>query len=232
MMTAETVLARLDEVDARHAQVQQNSLDEIRELAERARVSLALARGDFDNAAVRLVTLIEHCETRGRQRVAAHLLVQSAAVDAKRGRASAAREKMLEALRRGHKLGLLRSLLDADPGVRKMIRDLAQSEALDPVLAFYVQRLESSHARVPTQGPHAPQAPDRTTATLDAEAFSEREIEVLRLLAQAMPNKKIARALGLSPETVKWYLSRLYSKLQVAGRDEAVARVRDMGWSS
>ena len=209
MMMAEAVLARLDAVDARHPQVQQNSLDEIRELAERARVGLALARGDFDNAAVRLITLIEQCETRGRQRVAAHLLVQSAAVDARRGRADAARQKLLEALRRGHKLGLLRSLLDADPGVRKMIRELAHSEALDPVLAFYVQRLESSHARVPAPGANAPQAPDRGTAKLDADMFSEREIEVLRLLAQAMPNKKIARALGLSPETVKWYLSRL-----------------------
>lgn len=52
---------------------------------------------------------------------------------------------------------------------------------------------------------------------------------MLRLLAQAMPNKKIARALSLSPETVKWYLSRIYGKLQVSGRDEAVARVRDLG---
>ncbi|MNR65448.1 HTH-type transcriptional regulator AlkS [compost metagenome] len=55
---------------------------------------------------------------------------------------------------------------------------------------------------------------------------------MLRLLAQAMPNKKIARALGLSPETVKWYLSRIYGKLRVSGRDEAVARVRDLGWDA
>ncbi len=55
---------------------------------------------------------------------------------------------------------------------------------------------------------------------------------MLRLLAQAMPNKKIARALGLSPETVKWYLSRIYGKLGVSGRDEAVARVRDLGWDT
>lgn len=31
------------------------------------------------------------------------------------------------------------------------------------------------------------------------------------------------------PRTVKWYLSRIYGKLRVAGRDEAVARVRDLG---
>ncbi|MNY77800.1 HTH-type transcriptional regulator AlkS [compost metagenome] len=55
---------------------------------------------------------------------------------------------------------------------------------------------------------------------------------MLRLLAQAMPNKKMARALELSPETVKWYLSRIYAKLGVSGRQEAVARARDLGWSS
>jgi len=73
-------------------------------------------------------------------------------------------------------------------------------------------------------------APPKTAPP--AETFNEREMDVLRLLAQAMPNKKIARALNLSPETVKWYLSRLYGKLQVSGRDEAVARVRDLDLSA
>ncbi|MNM98048.1 transcriptional regulator NarL [compost metagenome] len=43
-----------------------------------------------------------------------------------------------------------------------------------------------------------------------------------------LPNKKIARALGISPETVKWYLSQIYGKLGVKSRDEAVALVRDL----
>nr|MBA2397296.1 helix-turn-helix transcriptional regulator [Bradyrhizobium sp.] len=55
---------------------------------------------------------------------------------------------------------------------------------------------------------------------------------VMRLLAQAMPNKKIARTLGLSPETVKWHLKNIYGKLGVSSRDEAVARVRDSNWES
>jgi LuxR family maltose regulon positive regulatory protein len=36
------------------------------------------------------------------------------------------------------------------------------------------------------------------------ESLSDRELEVIHLLSQAFPNKKIARALGLSPDTVKW----------------------------
>ena len=58
------------------------------------------------------------------------------------------------------------------------------------------------------------------------EPLSERERDVLGLLVQAMPNKKIALALGLSIDTVKWHLKNIYGKLGVAGRDEAVAWMR------
>jgi LuxR family maltose regulon positive regulatory protein len=97
------------------------------------------------------------------------------------------------------------------------------------VLAFYVERLQAARTR-PKARPAEPAM--KAGAPGELAEFSEREIEVLRLLAQAMPNKKIARALGLSPETVKWYLSRIYGKLRVAGRDAAVARVRDLGWDA
>jgi LuxR family maltose regulon positive regulatory protein len=63
---------------------------------------------------------------------------------------------------------------------------------------------------------------------LDGAALSDRESEIMRLLGQAMPNKKIARTLSLSPETVKWHLKNIYGKLGVASRDEAVARMRDI----
>ena len=51
---------------------------------------------------------------------------------------------------------------------------------------------------------------------------------MLNLLAQAMPNKKIARVLGVTPHTVKWHLKKIYEKLGVNHRDEAVARMRDI----
>jgi LuxR family maltose regulon positive regulatory protein len=232
-MAAEDELVRLDALDAKHpGATQQSTRSEIGEIAERSRIALAMAQGNLEGAASRLNVLIARCEARGHQRVAAMLLVKSAAVDVRRGHASAAHEKLLEALRRGHRLGLLRSLLDADPSARSMFSELARTDVLDPVLAFYVERLQSTHARVPDTAAGdagaSPAAGGRVTAASDIDAFSEREIEVLRLLAQAMPNKKIARALDLSPETVKWYLSRIYAKLQVSGRDEAVARVRDL----
>ena len=53
--------------------------------------------------------------------------------------------------------------------------------------------------------------------------------EILRALAHSMSNKRIAQVLGVSPETVKWHLRNVYSKLGVVGRDDAVARARDFG---
>ena len=47
---------------------------------------------------------------------------------------------------------------------------------------------------------------------------------MLDLLAQTLPNKKIARVLGVSLDTVKWHLKNIYRKLEVTGRDGAVAQ--------
>jgi LuxR family maltose regulon positive regulatory protein len=43
-----------------------------------------------------------------------------------------------------------------------------------------------------------------------------------------MTNKKIARTLGVSPETVKWHIKNLFAKLNVTGRVEAIAKWRDL----
>jgi LuxR family maltose regulon positive regulatory protein len=56
------------------------------------------------------------------------------------------------------------------------------------------------------------------------EPLSEREGEVLALLAQRMSNKEIAQALTISPQTVKRHATNIYHKLQANGRREAVAK--------
>jgi len=59
-----------------------------------------------------------------------------------------------------------------------------------------------------------------------AEDLSQRELEALRWLATGASNKAIARRMGLSPNTVKTHLRRLFDKLEVRSRTEAVARGR------
>ena len=61
------------------------------------------------------------------------------------------------------------------------------------------------------------------------EPLSERELEVLALLAQRLTNKEIARVLSISPMTVKRHSSNIYQKLAVGGRREAVAKAAALG---
>ena len=60
-------------------------------------------------------------------------------------------------------------------------------------------------------------------------ALTEREREILRLLARGKSNPLIARELSLSPKTVANHVSNIFGKLQVADRSEAMIRARDAG---
>jgi DNA-binding NarL/FixJ family response regulator len=52
--------------------------------------------------------------------------------------------------------------------------------------------------------------------------LSERELEVLQLVARGLSNKEVARAIGRTDETVKIHLKNIFAKLDVADRTEAV----------
>lgn len=64
---------------------------------------------------------------------------------------------------------------------------------------------------------------------VDVPRLTPRESEVLPLLAQGYSNKEIAKNLGVSPDTVKDHLARLYAKLDAGDRTEAVSRARSIG---
>ena len=63
-------------------------------------------------------------------------------------------------------------------------------------------------------------------------ALTDREREILHLIAQGHPNPSIARRLSLSPKTVANYVSAIFAKLQVADRAEAMVRAREAGLGS
>lgn len=197
-----------------------------------SRLSWSMAHGELDQAAAQIEMLSPICEGRKERRTKAILLMRSAVVQWRRGDAAAAERALREALRLGHRLGLIRALLDADVAVPTMLEQPMQDESGDPVLAFYLSRLRTaSRATLPAEP--TPAAKGRVTSAPAAngvEMLSEREIDVVRCLAQALPNKKIARSLGVTPETVKWHFKNIFSKLNVSSRDEALARLRDLGW--
>ena len=61
------------------------------------------------------------------------------------------------------------------------------------------------------------------------EPLSQRELEVLQLIAQGLSNDEIGKQLYLALDTVKGHNRRIYDKLQVQRRTEAVARARELG---
>jgi DNA-binding NarL/FixJ family response regulator len=82
----------------------------------------------------------------------------------------------------------------------------------------------------------SPFAPKVARTLLDARAerpeaqLSERELEVLRCVAKGLPNKLIARSLGISEKTVKAHLTRIYQQIGVTDRTQAAlwAKERDI----
>ena len=227
--TAEVLLGRAQALYARYEQATQAPPGGVAIAAGHARIRWLLAHGDYESAALVIAPQMTLCEARGRRRMWAGLHLLQATVEAHRGHDVAVREHLLIALRVGQRLGLVRGLLDTGPQVLALIRELARDPSLDPVLGFYVERLLAA------AGPPAPDttsagAPDaaRTAGPTPLEQLSTREREVLQLLAQALPSKRIAKTLGMSYQTVKWHLKNIYGKLGVSSRDQAVARMRDL----
>jgi LuxR family maltose regulon positive regulatory protein len=155
-----------------------------------------------------------------RDRSSAHGL--RALLWARVGQRDQAMALLAQLLPQAQRQGLVRSLLDLGDDFMALVQQaLRETPHPDPMLVFYVEQLQAQ------AGLHRPQVPRPAVPFKDV--LSEREQEILRALAHAMSNKRIAQALGVSPETVKWHLKNVYGKLGVTGRDEAVARARDLG---
>ena len=76
----------------------------------------------------------------------------------------------------------------------------------------------------------APEAPfEVNTQVRETLGISEREMQVLELLAAGRSNKEIANRLEVSPNTVKTHVAKLFDKLEVKRRTEAILRARELG---
>ena len=101
---------------------------------------------------------------------------------------------------------------DLDEG----LRSIRQGEFwLDPRIGRRVIRsVELRLSRIKTVEPKLP----------EAEALSQRELEVLNLIAIGMSNQEIAEKLSISPETVKTHISNMIKKLAVKDRTHAAVK--------
>ena len=99
-------------------------------------------------------------------------------------------------------------------------------EAAQGVQHGYVNKLLAAFETEPKLGrPSAPVA----DSSLLIDPLSPRELEVLGLIAQGLSNQEICERLFLALDTVKGHNRRIFDKLQVQRRTEAIARARDLG---
>ncbi len=84
-------------------------------------------------------------------------------------------------------------------------------------------------AAIKAEGPECEDASDRPSAQLLIEPLSQRELEILNLIALGLSNREISARLFLALDTVKGHNRRIFDKLQVQRRTEAIARARELG---
>lgn len=73
-----------------------------------------------------------------------------------------------------------------------------------------------------------PAAFEKNDAAISSLGISPREYETLALVAAGHTNKEIARKLDVSPNTVKTHLAKLYEKLEVSRRTQAVQKAKEL----
>jgi LuxR family maltose regulon positive regulatory protein len=118
----------------------------------------------------------------------------------------------------------MRSFLDPGKPMEELLSWSLESQSLnEPHLRAYAGKL-LSHFGVNT----SIEARQPTAETL-FEPLSQRELEVLRLIAQGLSNREISERLFLALSTVKGHNRVIFDKLQVQRRTEAVARARELG---
>jgi LuxR family transcriptional regulator, maltose regulon positive regulatory protein len=135
---------------------------------------------------------------------------------------------LTEALRLGWPQGYVRVFADEGPPMAALLRRLvAQRRAHAPagqaVPIDYLARILTAFQR-----PGQPQAQPGDGATVAGlvEPLTDREVQVLRLLATGRRNQQIANELVVTTDTVKKHLTRIFEKLGATNRTEAIANAR------
>ena len=115
--------------------------------------------------------------------------------------------------------GYVRRFLDEEP----LLWDLLKLPGIvwETANAVFVNALKQEREQA------SPGQQHRASGQYDQ--LSEREMEILTLVAQGMSNSDIAKALFISTNTAQWHISHIYSKLEVKSRTQAILRAKELG---
>lgn len=225
-----------------------------RALVIRGRVTSHTA--DLQQATALLIRLAGALRTTERAGHLLEVLILQAVALGAQERWQAALTPLTSALQIAAPEGYLRLLLDEGPIMQRLLTEWQQQAASAPrapeshhqALTTYVNSLQHDFATqsstpstgVIVQSPAAPVTtapPFQPPLTTDhaqpgsnkvAEPLSPREIEVLHLMATGLDNSEIADALTIAVSTVKTHVNRIFAKLTVRSRTQAIACARDL----
>jgi LuxR family maltose regulon positive regulatory protein len=134
---------------------------------------------------------------------------------------TAALAYLADALALGEPEGFIRSFVDAGGSLVPLLRQAATQGIARQYVGQLLRACEAdARRRAGTE------APPRAQPLI--EPLSQRELEVLRLVAAGLSNREIADALFVSVNTVKTHLQRIYGKLGVRSRTAAVTRAQEL----
>ena len=177
-------------------------------------------------AVAALRRLYHHAVETRNLYAACRLAVELAEMLAVIGEAEEADGLLFHIVKLGAAAGLNQVFLEGGEGMGALLkRAYARAEApgstdreVLPFLGSLLSRWDACHQ-------HGSSAqPSRFSDTLSA-----RERDILAMISQGFPNKRVARVLEISPETVKSHVKRIFLKLAVSTRTEAASRAQSLG---
>jgi LuxR family maltose regulon positive regulatory protein len=181
-----------------------------------------LAANEPDRALRLLERLRQLAESAGHGRSAIEILILTARAWQATGDHSQALEVLRRAIELAEPEGYIRIFVDED--VRWLLADCRVLIARQPDrsrLLNYLDRLLAAFPQLESHG-------QLLTASSQPPVLSDRELEVLRLIAAGQSNEEIAQRLIISLGTVKAHTSNIYRKLDVRGRAQAIVKAREL----
>ena len=112
---------------------------------------------------------------------------------------------------------------DLSTAVKAGAKGYLLKDATGDELLTCIRKVHSGETFIP------PSLVTKLTAGLSAESLTDRELEVLTLLARGQSNKEISTNLSISDSTVKTHLRNIFTKLNVLSRTEAIAAASRQG---
>jgi LuxR family maltose regulon positive regulatory protein len=196
----------------------------LREIEYTVLARLLMAQGRLNETTRLLQRLLEAAEAGGRTTRAIEILMLQALALQTGGDIAQAMTTLERALTLAEPGGYIRIFVDEDPPMAELLISMnASREGGTLRVKEYIHKLLAAF------GMQKDVHPSSLIPQPLVEPLSERELEVLQLLAEGLTNQEIGARLFLSLNTVKVHTRNIYGKLDVHNRTQAVAQARALG---